>query len=73
MILKKTRELYGKNVNPKLWANMTYIEVLEDKIRLVGEQLTELNLVEYPNKDHTAISACMDSVSLCRDLIKETQ
>ena len=71
MVLEKTKRLYGKDVQPKLWKYMSYNEVLQLKIRLASERIEELWNIDKMTRDSYNIKECEDSIKKCRDLLKE--
>lgn len=73
MICKKTKRLYGEDVNPKDWTHMDYQLVLQVKIVLASARITELTSVDYMERDGENISECMKSIKLCRDMLKELE
>ena len=69
----KTKRLYGDDVDPRNWRHMDYVMVLEDKIRLAGIRITELNSIHYLDRDSSNIMECLKSIQVCREMIKELE
>ncbi len=72
-VCKKTKRLYGSDVNPKNWKHMDYYMVLEEKIKLASKRITVLFTADKMVRDNNNIAECEKSIKLCRDMLKELE
>ena len=70
-MITKTQYLYGIDVDPSSWFGMAYEDVLNRKIILADDRITELYKVPMMQRSSDNINDCLRAIKFNEELLKE--
>ncbi len=69
--MKKFKDLYGLDNDPKVLHQMSYLSALWTKVDWAKARIVELEKAHYLWRDHSGITDCLSSIKHNRSLIYE--